>query len=122
MVPRRDKLPAMPATSPSATISRPQRAQTILVVEDEEAVRRLTRLALLTSGYTVLDAAKGGDAVRLADSYAGPIDLLVSDVVMPEMSGRVLAERLGAKRPGMRVLFVSGYSDDAVFRHGVSES
>jgi two-component system, cell cycle sensor histidine kinase and response regulator CckA len=74
------------------------------------------------AGYTVLEANHGGEAVRLAERYDGPVHLLVSDVVMPEMGGRVLAERLAAARPGMKVLFVSGYTDDAVVRHGVLEA
>jgi two-component system, cell cycle sensor histidine kinase and response regulator CckA len=69
-----------------------------------------------------LEANHGGEAVRLAERYDGPVHLLVSDVVMPEMGGRVLAERLAAARPGMKVLFVSGYTDDAVVRHGVLEA
>ena len=100
----------------------PKGAETVLLVEDEEQVRRLTKMALEKSGYTVLEAGHGGEAVRVAEKYDGPIHLLVSDVVMPEMGGRILAERLSASRPGIRVLFLSGYTDDAVVRHGVVEA
>jgi CheY-like chemotaxis protein len=94
-------------------------AETVLLVEDEEAVRRFTRMTLESLGYTVLEAGHGKDAVRIAEKYQGPIHLLVSDVVMPEMGGRLLAERLGAMRPELKVLYLSGYTDDAVVRHGV---
>jgi CheY-like chemotaxis protein len=101
---------------------RPKGNETILLVEDEEAVRKYTRHALETSGYTVLDAAHGGEAARLADKYHGAIHLLVSDVVMPEMGGRLLAEHLVATRPGIKVLLLSGYTNDAIVRHGVLEA
>jgi PAS domain S-box-containing protein len=92
---------------------------TLLVVEDDEQVRGLTRMALETLGYTVLEAPGGPEAVHLAGAHAGPIDLLVTDVVMPGVSGREVAEAVRMGRPGVRVLFVSGYTDDAVIRHGV---
>jgi len=94
-------------------------SETILLVEDEDAVRRFARLALEMSGYTVLEARHGAEAFRLAERHDGPIDLLVSDVIMPEMGGGVLAEQLLEARPGIKVLFVSGYTDDAVVRHGI---
>jgi nitrogen-specific signal transduction histidine kinase/CheY-like chemotaxis protein len=96
--------------------------ETILVVEDDAAVRTLIRLALVSHGYTVLVAERGEEAIRLAGSHAGPIHLLVTDVVMPEMGGREAADRLTALRPGLKVLYVSGYTDDAVVRHGVLEA
>jgi PAS domain S-box-containing protein len=100
----------------------PSGVETILLVEDEKAVRALTALALQKKGYTLLEAASSEEAISLCEEHLGPIHLLVSDVVMPEMGGRQLAERLTALRPEMRVLFVSGYTDDAVVRHGVLQA
>ncbi|MEX1182055.1 MAG: response regulator [Gemmatimonadota bacterium] len=88
----------------------------------EDAVRALARHVLTACGYTVLEAADGRDAIRVAERHAGRIDLVLSDVVMPYLGGRQLVERLAAVRPGMKVLFLSGYTDDAVVRHGVLEA
>nr|WP_261341239.1 response regulator [Fimbriiglobus ruber] len=106
----------------SQAIDIPKGAETILLVEDEAGVRRLTRSSLERFGYTVMEAEHGGEAVRLAEAYDGPIHVLVSDVVMPEMGGRVLSERITAARPGIKVVFISGYTDDTVVRHGVLEA
>ena len=95
-------------------------AETILLAEDEEEVRNLARLSLQMHGYRVLDAASGEDAMRLAQAHADEIDLLVTDVVMPEMGGRELANLLRQKQPQLKVLFMSGYTDDALVRHGVA--
>jgi CheY-like chemotaxis protein len=97
----------------------PHGAGIVLLVEDEEGVRKLARRTLEMAGYQVLEASHGGEGVRVAEKHPGPIHLLVSDVVMPEMGGRLLAERLAASRPGIKVLFLSGYTDDAVVHHGV---
>jgi CheY-like chemotaxis protein len=100
----------------------PHGNETILLAEDDNAVRSLTRRVLQTFGYTVLEAAHGSEALRLAEKYAGPVHLLVSDLVMPEMGGRQLAERVVALKPDIKVLYLSGYTADAVVRHGVLES
>jgi CheY-like chemotaxis protein len=105
------------ARPPSQFRSPPRGTETVLVVEDEDAVRALTRHVLQQSGYTVVEAADGGAGVRAAEGRV--IDLLVTDVVMPGLGGRELAERLRASRPELRVLYLSGYTDDAVVRHGV---
>jgi CheY-like chemotaxis protein len=95
--------------------------ETILLVEDEDSVRRLAKRVLQAQGYTVLEAINGVDALRIAADYGGVIDLLLSDVVMPELGGRVLAERLVAQRPETEVLFMSGYTDDDILRRGLLE-
>lgn len=84
---------------------------TILVVEDEEEVRALARDVLEMNGYTVLEALDAEDALRLGESHPGAIDLLITDVVMPRMSGPELARRLRARRPALRVLCMSGYPE-----------
>jgi len=98
-------------------------SETILVVEDEAPVRAVTRQLLERNGYTVLEAPDGAAALALVDGAAGGrhIDLLLTDVIMPGMSGRELAAQLNARRPNLRVLFMSGYTDDAVVRHGMLE-
>ena len=93
--------------------------ETILLVEDEEAVRAVLRKMLSANGYMVLEARHGRDALLVADRHRGPIHLLLTDVVMPEMGGRDLAGRLTAQRPDLRVLFISGYTSDEVVRKGV---
>jgi signal transduction histidine kinase/integral membrane sensor domain MASE1 len=92
---------------------------TVLVAEDNEALRTLARRLLEDQGYRVLAAATPLAALRLADGHDGPIALLITDVVLPEMSGRELAEQLVARRPGLPVLFMSGYTDDAIVRTGI---
>jgi two-component system, cell cycle sensor histidine kinase and response regulator CckA len=98
----------------------PRGSATVLLVEDEQSVRALASRVLARGGYTVLVADGGTAALALAAQYEGCIDLLMTDVVMPGMSGRELAERLVPTRPGIRVLFASGYTEDAILRHGVT--
>ena len=93
--------------------------ETILLVEDEEALRQLVCLTLQEIGYTVLEAGDGSQALALAEQYPAPIALLLTDVVLPHKSGRELAGQFAARHPETKVLFMSGYMDDAVMRHGV---
>jgi len=95
--------------------------ETILLVEDEEMVRELVRQLLVQQGYTVLTASGGAEALTLCQRHPGPIHLLLTDVVMPQMSGRELSIFLASIRPEARVLYMSGYTDDAIVHHGVLE-
>jgi CheY-like chemotaxis protein len=97
----------------------PRGSETILLVEDEDAVRDLIREVLQQVGYTVLSARHGGEALVLVDQRPEEIHLLLTDVVMPGLGGRQLADRLVAARPTIKVMFMSGYTDEAVERHGV---
>jgi CheY-like chemotaxis protein len=99
----------------------PSGRETILLVEDDVGVRNLARQVLQGLGYTLLEAKEGQEALRLAGGHPGPIHLLLSDVVMPGMSGTALAEQLAQARPELRVLLMSGYTDETVAHHGVSE-
>jgi two-component system, cell cycle sensor histidine kinase and response regulator CckA len=112
---------AEPDTGPSVRRTPAGRGETVLLAEDEDSVRRLARRVLESQGYTVLEAINGRDALRLAEDYGGVIDLLLSDVVMPEIGGRMLAERLTGQRPDIEVLFMSGYTDDEILRRGLLE-
>jgi CheY-like chemotaxis protein len=103
-----------------ASPSSPMGHETVVLVEDEDAVRRLAREILTQHGYTVLEAKDGPDALRLCQRHAGPIDLLVTDVVMPRMSGLRLADRLREQRPQIKTLFISGYLDDVLSEYGAS--
>jgi PAS domain S-box-containing protein len=99
----------------------PQGAGTVLLVEDEDDVRTLTRRALTRQGYTVLEARHGVEALKVWEQHKGAIDLMVSDLVMPEMNGGELARRLLHEQPDLKVLFLSGYSDSAVLRANLLE-
>jgi two-component system cell cycle sensor histidine kinase/response regulator CckA len=94
-------------------------SETILIVEDDEMVRNFTARVLKGCGYRVLVAADGEEAVRVSGTHEGPIHLMLTDVVMPGMSGQELGERLGASRPGIKALYMSGYADNAIVHHGV---
>jgi two-component system cell cycle sensor histidine kinase/response regulator CckA len=111
---------AAAAVKPSAALQiAPGGSETILLVEDDEAVRRLARLSLERSGYHLLEAENPKAALRLANQFGGQIDLLLSDVMMPESEGPPLFQRLVKVRPSLRVLYMSGYADEAVVRHGI---
>ena len=94
-------------------------SETILLVEDEKGVRELAREYLASSGYTVIEAEDGHTALELAAMHVGPIHLLLTDVVMPGISGRELAERVSQIRPGIKIIYMSGYTDQAVVHHGI---
>jgi two-component system cell cycle sensor histidine kinase/response regulator CckA len=94
-------------------------SETILLVEDDELVRRVVCSILRRNGYHVLDASSGGEALLISSGFPAEIHLLLTDVMMPEMSGRDLADQLAPQRPAMGVLFTSGYSDDAMIKTGV---
>jgi CheY-like chemotaxis protein len=97
----------------------PPGRETVLLVEDESMVRSMTREVLEESGYRVIDATNGNEAITICRLHAGPIHLMLTDVVMPGVSGRELADSLCQLRPHMRVLYMSGYTDDAVVHQGV---
>ena len=94
-------------------------SETVLLVEDDEGVRLLTRLMLERIGYRVLQAGNPREAVRVAGEFAGPIHLLLSDVMMPESEGPPLFDRLVIARPAVRVLYMSGYADETIVRQGL---
>jgi two-component system, cell cycle sensor histidine kinase and response regulator CckA len=114
-------LPAAAGTAdlaPAADSAAELGSETVILVEDDESVRNLVQTMLETKGYQVLAAAGAEEAERMCAARSGGVDLLLTDVVMPEVNGRVLAERLATLSPSMRILFMSGYSDEAVYRHG----
>jgi PAS domain S-box-containing protein len=109
-------------TNPDADVALPEGAactETILLAEDEEMVRNLARDSLKMHGYTVLEAANAGEALLICQQHKGPIHLLLTDVVMPRMSGKELAEQLVRWRPDTRVLYMSGYTDQAIVHHDI---
>ncbi len=107
----------VPASAPQPSVGRG--SETVLLVEDEDGVRALMRQVLHKHGYNVLESRHGGEALLMCERHSGKIDLLLTDVVLEQMSGRELAERLLKVRPTMKVLYVSGYADDAIVHHGV---
>ena len=120
-LPRTERSSETTVAAPEPTTSL-RGTETILVAEDDDQVRTMTRAMLRRQGYKVLDAANGGEALLICEQTGDPIHLLLTDVVMPRLSGRELAERLARIRPDMKVIFVSGYNEDAILQHGVSEA
>ena len=112
-----DPAPCAPAEYGEAVPS--GHGETILIVEDETSILKLSRTLLARLGYTVLTASTPGEALRIAASHAGSVDLLITDVIMPEMNGRDLAQRLMAIHPQLRLLFMSGYTANVIAPHGV---
>jgi two-component system CheB/CheR fusion protein len=119
----------LPAVSEQLAVERGSDSQaglrgteTILLVEDEEGVRGLALMSLKTQGYQVLSATDGKDALNVLKDHRGPLDLILTDIVMPNISGPVLVQHLKANFPGVKVLFMSGYTDDAMIRHGLIEA
>ena len=111
-----------PAVSVSGGTGRQQGSETILLVEDADPLRELAGEILREAGYTLLQAANGADAIRVTEAYREPIHLLLTDVVMPEIDGPKLAERLLRIHPGIKVLYMSGYTDESLSHHGVRGS
>jgi CheY-like chemotaxis protein len=100
----------------------PRGTETILLVEDATTLLELTCEFLEASGYTVLTAGSPAEAIRIIETHTGPIPLVITDIVMPEMNGRALADKLTAIRPSLRVLYMSGYTDDVILRYGTMDS
>jgi CheY-like chemotaxis protein len=110
------------STKPGETSPLPRGTETLLLVEDEPSVRHLTCRILEAQGYNVLRANNGQDALHVAREHKGsPIRLVVTDVIMPLMGGKVMAEWLKTTYPDLKILFTSGYTDDAIAQHGVLE-
>ena len=96
-------------------------SETILVIEDETAVRALVARILRSRGYTPIEASSGAEALRLLGSYGGPLDAVLTDVIMPEMSGPEAVRRIVRDRPDVRVIYMSGYTHDEVLHHGITQ-
>ncbi len=120
-LPRVQQVPERRASTAPAQPAAMDGTETVLLAEDEAAVRAVARQALQRHGYTVLEAPSGEAALDVAQRHSGRIHLLLTDVIMPGMSGRTLALRLTVLRPDMRTIYMSGYTDDAITRHGVLE-
>ena len=112
--------PSLPAAPRRGFASLPRGSETVLLVEDETGVRELIRDFLARCGYRVLEAVEIDNAFTLFEAHRNEIDLLITDIVMPGMNGRMLAEQLVAQRPSLKVLYMSGYTDDQVLVQGVA--
>jgi two-component system cell cycle sensor histidine kinase/response regulator CckA len=108
-------------TPPAETAGLTQGAETILLVEDDALVRGLAVRVLKQQGYRLLEAANGHEALTLVEQYGPEIRLMISDLVMPGISGKILAEQLHLSHPQIKVLFISGYTDDVISHHGILE-
>jgi CheY-like chemotaxis protein len=108
--------------SDSEFAPRDRRKGTVLVVEDEESVRKLVRLTLVTQGFRVLEATGERDALRIQERYRGPINLLLTDVVLPGKSGREIAKAMALLRPGIRIMFMSGYAEDPLLKESLEKN
>jgi CheY-like chemotaxis protein len=119
-LPRSDEPSTTEMTDEDAPL--PRGTETILLVEDEQSIRRMGRLILEAQGYSVLEAPSGASALTAVEEHAAAIHLILTDVVMSGMNGRDLSERLIKIRPSVKVLFMSGYTEDTIVRHGVLEA
>jgi CheY-like chemotaxis protein len=94
-------------------------AGTVLIVEDEQAILQVSKLILEEFGYTVLSATTPGEAIQVFEAYTGSIDVLITDVILPEMNGKILAERLRSHKPDLRCIYMSGYTSDIIANQGI---
>ncbi|MBI3407992.1 MAG: HDOD domain-containing protein [Planctomycetes bacterium] len=111
-----------PKPPPASVDMIPQGSETILLTEDEEGVRRIAQRTLEMYGYKILEARDGFEALKVSEEFKGSIDILVTDTIMPQMGGCELAQRLSRQRPNLKVLYTSGYTDEAIIRHGILSS
>jgi len=112
---------AQPMPTLASNLVMPVGHETILLVEDEAEVRHLARQVLTGQGYKVLESANGQEALQVVSRYTDPIHLLLTDVVMPGLNGKALAEQLARTRPNLKIIYISGYIDEAIAHHGVLE-
>jgi len=113
------KVDAEPEEKEQTSVDDPGGSETVLIVEDNDSLRKFAKEVLLQHGYRVLDAENGEDALKVCKEYDGQIDLMITDVVMPKMGGREAADRLQPLYPQMKVIYMSGYTDNAIVRHGI---
>jgi two-component system cell cycle sensor histidine kinase/response regulator CckA len=118
----RDTSLVAPIVTATPAVTRPVGTETVLVVEDEQAVRNIARRILEGAGYAVLTAASGGEALLTCERHPSEIHLVLTDVVMPQMSGKDLVDRLASIRPGVRAVFMSGYTGEVILKHGLLEA